>query len=408
MPAVQLHHRHALWLGACLAFAVFVSLVVAGAYLGKVPTQFATIPFYDTVGHFAIFGGVALLLDRTLAGRQAILSLPGGQVSVPLAAPIVLAVAGGEEVAQMWSTNRTFDPGDLLADLLGVLFACYSAAFVANERRRYSTVGHWLNTWTRHFFLFVRTLLQAAAFPLAIFVLLALTRSDSIPRFGLQRYDLLLIGCVGVQGFLLILRQETLRDLAATGTFHALGLAFEMYKVTMGAWSYPEPAVAKVLDVPLYSGFLYASVGSFLIHASRRFRADWQRLPRARWTILLAVAVYLSFFLPPAVINLRWVAVGSLTLVLFSSRLWFVNTGRRRWLPLPVLLLFLGHGLWGAENLATFLGAWLYPTQSGGWRPVELSKVGAWFLLSFVAIVAIGPARKCAATHRHARRLSDA
>lgn len=42
--------------------------------------------------------------------------------------------------------------------------------------------------------------------------------------------------------------------------FHLIGLALEIFKVHMGSWSYPEEGYVKIFGVPLYSGFMYASV----------------------------------------------------------------------------------------------------------------------------------------------------
>src|SRR3712207_8122890 len=52
--------------------------------------------------------------------------------------------------------------------------------------------------------------------------------------------------------------------------FHLVGLALELYKVRQGSWSYPDTGLATVGGVPLYSGFMYAAVGSYVCQADRK------------------------------------------------------------------------------------------------------------------------------------------
>ncbi len=53
---------------------------------------------------------------------------------------------------------------------------------------------------------------------------------------------------------------ETKDELKVITVFHLIGLLLEIYKVHFGSWSYPEERYSKVFGVPLYSGFMYASV----------------------------------------------------------------------------------------------------------------------------------------------------
>jgi len=74
-----------------------------------------------------------------------------------------------------------------------------------------------------------------------------------------------------------------LRSYFGIKRYHLIGLVLELFKVHMGSWSYPEEAYSKVFGVPLYSGFMYASVASYLCQAWRRLDVrliDW---PQAAW-----------------------------------------------------------------------------------------------------------------------------
>src|SRR5262249_35499974 len=103
---------------------------------------------------------------------------------------------------------------------------------------------------------------RCCAFAVAVFGGLAVSKVVPLP---IARYDALLAYCVLVTVLFRLAGWETTRDVLVIAGFHLVGLVFELVKVPLGSWSYPEPAVTKVLGVPLYSGFLYAAVGSYVV-----------------------------------------------------------------------------------------------------------------------------------------------
>src|SRR5690348_11140930 len=96
---------------------------------------------------------------------------------------------------------------------------------------------------------------RACAFAVALFTGLA---ASTIVRLPIPRYDALLLYAVAVTVVFRLLRMETSQEIAVIACFHLIGLAFELIKVRLGSWSYPEAAYTKIGGVPLYSGFLYA------------------------------------------------------------------------------------------------------------------------------------------------------
>jgi uncharacterized membrane protein YoaT (DUF817 family) len=58
-------------------------------------------------------------------------------------------------------------------------------------------------------------------------------------------------------------------------------------------------------------------------------------------------------------------------------------------LSLTVTMALCGLLIWGAENLATYLGAWKYAYQHAGWKMVSLQKVNAWMLMSIVSFILV-------------------
>ena len=107
--------------------------------------------------------------------------------------------------------------------------------------------------------------LACCAFAIAIFV--GLAASALIWKYTnppIARYDALLIYVVVVQIAFVALKQETWRELGVICAFHLIGLALEVFKVHTGSWAYPDAGAVRVGGVPVFSGFMYASVGSYI------------------------------------------------------------------------------------------------------------------------------------------------
>ena len=104
-----------------LGFLAHLSLVVlisAGAYLGVLPTSLPDVPHLDKLGHAILIGGLAFFLDGALDHRRI-----SPRISFPRLGPsLVLVTAGIEEYLQRFSTRRTSDPWDFVADVVGVCF----------------------------------------------------------------------------------------------------------------------------------------------------------------------------------------------------------------------------------------------------------------------------------------------
>jgi uncharacterized membrane protein YoaT (DUF817 family) len=170
--------------------------------------------------------------------------------------------------------------------------------------------------------------------------------------------------------------------------FHLVGLGLELFKVRQGSWSYPDTGAATIGGVPLYSGFMYAAVGSYVCQA-------WRRLDlritgyRARATACVAALVYLNFFTSHVTEDVRLLL--ALALLVVTRRTWVhFSVGRHRYaMPLALSFVLIGFFLWAAENAATFLRAWQYPSQESVWTLVHAAKLGSWSLLVVVSIVLV-------------------
>lgn len=253
----------------------------------------------------------------------------------------------------------------------------------ALPHRRWTGLG----SEVREAFFFTYHHAASCAFAAWIFLWLGLTRWIEVP--GIARYDLMLLLCLAFQAFAVRRRIETLDELKVICLFHLLGLAMEIVKVRHGSWSYPGAGVAKVMGVPLFSGFMYASVASFMCQAWRRLDLAMVSWPRPAVAVPIAAAIYGNFFTNLFLPDVRW-AILPLLLVAFG-RTWVEYTPHRVRRRMPILVAFglIAFFIWLAENIGTFLSAWRYPSQHHGWRPVYLQKLSSWYLLVIVSLLIV-------------------
>ncbi|MDQ0166289.1 uncharacterized membrane protein YoaT (DUF817 family) [Bacillus horti] len=227
----------------------------------------------------------------------------------------------------------------------------------------------------------------ACIFPVFIFGMLGLSKVIDIPF--LHRYDFLLLSCLLMQIVMVRARLETRDELKVITVFHLIGLTLEIYKVQMGSWSYPEEGWSKVFGVPLYSGFMYASVASYMCQAWRRLRLNIVKWPPSYFTVPLGAAIYLNFFTHHFIVDIRWYLTAAIFIVFFRTMVHFEVNGHRYRMPLAASFVLIGFFIWLAENIATFLGAWTYPNQQNGWSLVHLGKFSSWFLLVIVSFIIV-------------------
>jgi uncharacterized membrane protein YoaT (DUF817 family) len=226
---------------------------------------------------------------------------------------------------------------------------------------------------------------QCCLFAVLFFLGLALVRVVPLP---LDPADALLIWCLAVTFVLWLTRWESGREVAVIFGFHLVGLALELFKVRQGSWSYPDTGVATIGGVPLYSGFMYAAVGSYVCQAWRRFHLRITGY-RARRTALVAGLIYLNFFTSHVTWDVRLPLAIALLLVTWRTWVHF-TVGRHRYaMPLALSFVLIGFFLWVAENAATLLRAWQYPSQESVWTLVHAAKLGSWSLLVVVSIVLV-------------------
>ncbi|MDA7426419.1 DUF817 domain-containing protein [Thalassococcus lentus] len=256
------------------------------------------------------------------------------------------------------------------------------------ERRLGDAMRARLPLWAAELVMF--TLKQGWACLFGFLMLIGLIVSDQIwqDKWPLARYDGLVIWAVGLQAAFLFFRLETLQEAKVILLFHLTGTAMELFKVNAGSWAYPEPALLKLWGVPLFSGFMYAAVGSYMARVIRIFDMRFAPYPPFWATVVLAVAIYINFFAHHFIWDSRYILMAA-TLVLFlRTRVWFHIGERRYWMPLPLAAFLTSIFLWIAENVGTNTGTWLYAGQSE-FDMVSFAKMGSWYLLLYVSFVTV-------------------
>ncbi len=243
-----------------------------------------------------------------------------------------------------------------------------------------------MKTGISYFFIFVKQQALSCLFPVLVFAMLAVSHlfKDILPR-----YDFMLLACLLIQAAMYYTSMETRDEVLVICIFHLLGLMMELFKVHYGSWSYPEFAYTKLFGVPLYSGFMYASVASYMCQAWRRLGLQIAYWPHHLTARVIGALIYLNFFSNHFIYDVRYF-IGLLILYFFRrSVITFYLAGKAYRMPAIVSFLLIGFFIWLAENAATLLGAWKYAYQHRGWAMVNYQKISSWGFLVIVSFIIV-------------------
>lgn len=203
------------------------------------------------------------------------------------------------------------------------------------------------------------------------------------------RNDVLTVVAVLLQLGMLVFGLETVRELRVVLLFHVVGTVMEVFKTHMGSWSYGPDGLFVIAGVPLFSGFMYGAVGSYMVRVHRLFDLRFDRYPRQWLLAVVAAGVYLNFFGHHFLPDARWVLL-ALVVLLFARTTMHVRIHRATVrMPVLVAMGLVAVVIWFAENVATWAGAWSYPAQLALWQPVAPTKIVAWFLLMTISVALV-------------------
>lgn len=249
--------------------------------------------------------------------------------------------------------------------------------------------AHGARAWLVEAGVFVLKQAWACIFGAALLLVIIVARLWYPDDALLARNDALTVAAILIQIAMLVLRLETGRELWVIVLFHVTGTGMELFKTDAGSWSYAADGVLRIGGVPLFSGFMYAAVGSYMVRVYRLFDLGFTRYPRRWMTTVLAVAIYANFFTHHWIWDARWLLVAGVVALwlptVMHARVW------RRTIRVPLLAAFAGVAvfIYLAENIGTWAGAWVYPDQVVAWQPVSPSKLSSWFLLMIISVVMV-------------------
>lgn len=233
--------------------------------------------------------------------------------------------------------------------------------------------------------------------------LLAISGHVHIP--GLHRYDFLFVAAIAIQIVLVTARLENWREVAVLSLFHLIGVGLELFKTSpaVHSWSYPEPAIFKFRTVPLYSGFMYASVASYIMQAWRWFDLRLSGFPPYWAACAVCAAIYANFFTNHWTVDVRWWLAAIVLVLFWKTRVHFTVIERERTMPVALSFALIGFFIWVAENIATFFGAWVYPNQAQQWAIVGPAKISSWTLLVIISFIIVASLKEIFPKHKEAR-----
>lgn len=222
-------------------------------------------------------------------------------------------------------------------------------------------------------------------------LMLALILTSYVQLPVLPRYDWLFITAVLTQITLILTKLEQPKEVITIVVFHLVGLGMELFKTSssIGSWNYPGEANIRLLSVPLFSGFMYAAVGSYIARSWRVLHLKFHNYPNRFATVALMLAIYANFFAHHYIWDFRVLLYLAVLLLYFRTTVSyrvFKNTHR---MPLIAGFGLIALVIWLAENIGTVTKAWLYPNQVAQWQPVSLHKIGSWFLLMIISFILV-------------------
>lgn len=236
---------------------------------------------------------------------------------------------------------------------------------------------------------FAEAQIRAAAFAIMLLALIVASYLIWDPAWAVARYDALLGAAIAIQVFLLAKGWETWDEAKAIIVFHIVGTVMEIFKTWAGAWVYPEPCLFRIEGVPLFTGFMYSAVGSYIARSWRLLDLSFDNYPRFALTALLATLIYFNFYTHHYVWDWRYALMAATMLLFWRTGVTLRLEGRSLRLPLWPLFIAVGTLIWIAENIATWANVWLYPVQMDQWRLVPTQKIGSWTLLMIVSFVLV-------------------
>ena len=224
------------------------------------------------------------------------------------------------------------------------------------------------------------------------FLLLVMTvTSFWYPIEFIHRYDFIFVAAIVFQVLLLAFKLETLRESLVIVIFHIVATVMELFKTSdsIASWTYPEEYFFGIGNVPLFTGFMYSAVGSYIARVWRIFEFKYSNYPSKKVTVVLVSLIYINFFSHHFIWDIRWLLLALTIFLFFKTKIYYRIIDSYQNMPLLIGWFLVALFIWFAENLATFANIWIYPNQKAQWEMVSISKLSSWYLLMLLSFVLV-------------------
>lgn len=211
------------------------------------------------------------------------------------------------------------------------------------------------------------------------------------PIENIHRYDFIFLSAILFQLFLLVFKFETVRESFVIIIFHVVATVMELFKTSdaIASWSYPEEYVFGIANVPLFTGFMYSAVGSYIARVWRIFEFKYSNYPSKKITVILVCLIYINFFSHHYIWDFRWVLLAVTIFLFYKTKIYYKLIDSYQNMPLLIGWFLVALFIWFAENIATFTNIWIYPNQKEKWEMVSISKLSSWYLLMLLSFVLV-------------------
>lgn len=232
---------------------------------------------------------------------------------------------------------------------------------------------------------------RASLFGIFLLATFLVTEVVTVPFIG--RYDVIFLAALGFQIIALLFKFEQPREFGVIILFHILATGMELFKTNpaIGSWMYPGiPGAIFVLGtVPLFTGFLYSAIGSYISRAFIFLKLTYERFPAYYHLWILAVLIYANFFTHHFFFDIRYLLFAYVFVIFFKTRVRFQVYKKERRMPFLLTVFLTALFVWIAENIGTLTHVWTYPNQIAAWQLVPLGKFGSWFLLLILSFALV-------------------
>lgn len=260
-----------------------------------------------------------------------------------------------------------------------------------------------LNPWHQRikhiwieFFLFFKANFYSAIYGILFVIIIFI--SSKIHFTNISRFDGIFISILMLQWVLILFKIETKRDFLIIMIFHIIATIMEVFKTSenIGSWQYPgvSESILKIYNVPLFTGFMYSAVWSYISRAQEYLQLHYKNYPKNTYVLALCIWIYLNFFSHHYIPDLRYILLLITVFLFWKTQVLYKVYKKERRMHFITTALLTAFFIWGAENISTFYQIWLYPDQVESWKMVSLSKITSWFLLLIVSFWVISTLKK--------------